>query len=599
MASRFAIIAISVTAMWQASWSSVDTIEKRSGVMLAQATPASQTAPDTTTAIPGTQPNATPSTTPAPAASPEPAATPAPLASPLPAAENHNAEEKKESAERNSGPPTGISWEISANSVTVDGKQWTRLAISPDIPLWKFGLGLDIECFIDEKGSFSDKGWNFNKDNWKTSLARKLKYVRFGYENDPFYAKVGGLSNVTLGYGFIVDRFTNLLHYPDEKLVGVQVYLNNVGPIGLTLQTMTPDIMEFNNKGGIFAGRLAVRPLKQMGLPLISAISVGGTYAMDINEFAPARSWHYLGRLWDKNDNGKVDWDWANSRARSAADSAHVRWDTLNGIVDGANVPYNKPDTVYRDSTRRYAILGADIGVPVLKNSLLGIDVYGQAGIVADSNMFSGKRTGWGFGAPGVRLTTGLLTAQVEYRHVKGKFTPGYFGTYYLDERLMRYPYPPTIKSEELADVDLDGVYGCAGANLLNLVTADASYQIMVGNQDALDQRLEARGNIGDAVLKRIPKINKAEVYFYKTNINRTIVVYNTKGKVYIDKKTGKPIYDEFFEQTPTLFWGYRIGVEIAQGATLIWDTRYGYQWDSSYHIVPYNNISIGTVITF
>ena len=262
-------------------------------------------------------------------------------------------------------------------------------------------------------------------------------------------------------------------------------------------------------------------------------------------------------------------------------------------------MPYVKPDTVYRDSTRRYAILGVDLGMPVVKTPFLGLDVYGQAGIVADSNMFSGKRTGWGFGAPGARLTAGVLTAQVEYRHINGKFTPGFFSTYYLDERLMRDPYPPTVKSDSLPNVSLDGVYGFASANLLNLVVANASYQIMGGKDDALDQRFEARGNIGDAVLKKIPKINKAEIYFYKTNINRTVVVYTNKGKVYIDKSTGKPIYDEFFEQTPTLFWGYRIGVEIAKGATLVWDTRYGYQWDSSYHLVPYNNISIGTVIAF
>ena len=190
-------------------------------------------------------------------------------------------------------------------------------------------------------------------------------------------------------------------------------------------------------------------------------------------------------------------------------------------------------------------------------------------------------------------------TAQMEYRHVKGKFTPSYFSAYYLDERLMRYPYPPRVKSDGLTDVSLDGVYASASANILNLVTAEASYQIMGGKNDELDQRFEARGNIGDEVLKRIPKVNKAEIYFYKTNINRTVVVYTNKGNVYINRKTRKPVYDEFFEQTPSLFWGYRIGVEITKGASLLWDARHGYQWDSSYRLVPYNNISIGAFVSF
>jgi hypothetical protein len=603
----------------------VASLEKWSGMTLAQASPAAAApAPEATSAQAPPEPAASPVQSPSPAAAPAPDAAPAaapapsatspavaqPPSSPVPASQNEQpaaakedagkreaaaSGEKKETAEGASQAPSGISWEISANSITVEGKQWTRLAVTPDIPIWKFGLGLDLECFIDEKGNFSDKGWNFDKKNWKESVYRKLKYVRFGHEQDPFFAKVGGLSDVTIGYGFIVDRFTNLLHYPEDKLLGVQVYLNNLSPVGLTLQTVTPNIMEFNDKGGIFAGRFAVCPLKPMSLPLLSALSIGATYAMDINEFAPARSWKYSGNLADKNGNGLTDWDYAYARS----DTPHVKWDMAHKVIDSSNVPYQKPDTVFRDSTRRYAILGADIGMPVLKNAVLGIDVYGQAGIVADSNMMSGKRTGWGLGAPGVRLTTGVFTAQVEYRHVKGRFTPGYFDAYYLDERLMRNPYPPRVKSDSLPAVSLDGVYGFASANLLNLITANASYQVMSGNNDELDQRFEARGSIGDAVLKRIPKVNKAEVYFYKTNINRTVVVYTPKGKVYIEKKTGKPIYDEFFEQTPTLHWGYRIGVEISKGATLLWDTRYGYKFDSSNHLVPDNNIIIGTVISF
>ena len=51
-----------------------------------------------------------------------------------------------------------------------------------------------------------------------------------------------GLSNVTLGYGFIVDRFTNMLHYPDQKLLGMQFYLNDLSPAGITLQLMGADL---------------------------------------------------------------------------------------------------------------------------------------------------------------------------------------------------------------------------------------------------------------------------------------------------------------------------------------------------------------------
>ena len=505
--------------------------------------------------------------------------------------------EKKGPAAKPNGP-TGISWEISASSVTVGGQQWTRLAISPDIPIWKFGVGLDLELFLDEKGNFSRKSWEFDKDNWEESVFRKIKYLRFGHENDPLFVKVGGLSDVTLGYGFIVDRFTNLLYYPDKKLLGVQVYLNNISPLGVTLQTMTPDVQEFQNNGGIVAARLAIMPLKISAIPILKNLSVGGTYAIDLNEFAPARDWSFSGNLNDKNANGKEDYDVSMRQAHNASDTSVVKRASQMGIIDTSTTLYPGIDTTYRDSVRRYALLGVDVGVPIIKTSLLGLEIYGQAGAVADSNLF-GHQTGWGFGAPGARLTVGPLVAQVEYRHIHGKFSPEYFGPYYLDERLHRYPQPPgpTTKSDSLGNNSVDGVFGELGFNIVNLVMIDGSYQYMAGTNDALDQRFEAKGALGDAILKRIPKISKAEFYFYKTDINRTIVVYTGKGKPYL--LNGKKIYDDFFEMTPSLFWGYRVGFEITKGASIIWDTRYGYMWNESYRLVPNNQMIIQTAVTF
>jgi hypothetical protein len=508
------------------------------------------------------------------------------------------AEKKEPEAAKQSPGATGVSWEISASSVTVGGQQWTRLAISPDIPIWKFGVGLDVELFLDQNGNFSRKSWEFDKDNWQESVIRKIKYLRFGHENDPLFVKVGGLSNVTLGYGFLVDRFTNLLHYPDQKLLGVQFYLNNISPLGITLQTMTPDVMEFNHDGGIMAARLALKPLNISNIPLLKNVSVGGTYATDLNEFAPARDWSFIGNIYDKNNNGKADYDWSLQRAHNAYDTSVVKRSSQMGIIDTSTTLYPKIDTTYRDSVRRYALLGVDVGVPIITSTLLGLELYGQAGAVADSNLF-GHQTGWGFGAPGVRLTIGPFLAQVEYRHIRGRFSPEYFGPYYLDERLQRYPQPPgpTTKSDSLGNNNLDGIFGKMGLNIINLVMISGSYQYMGGTNNALDQRFEATGEIGEAVLKKIPKISKAEFYFYKTDINRTIVVYTSKGKPYL--LNGKVIYDDFLEMTPTLYWGYRVGFEITKGASIIWDTRYGYQWNEAYRLVPNNQMIIQTAVTF
>jgi hypothetical protein len=503
---------------------------------------------------------------------------------------------KKNSEAKQGGGNPGISWEISAGSVTVGAAQWTRLAISPDIPIWKFGVGLDIELFLDQNGDFSRKSWEFDKDNWSMSLSRKIKYLRFGHESDPLFVKVGGLSQVTLGYGFIVDRFTNMLHYPDQKLLGVQFYLNDISPLGITLQTMTPDVIEFKHSGGIAAGRLALTPFKMSGIPLVKSISAGVAYAVDLNQFTPARDWSFNGKITDKNNNGITDWDYAYQQAHSAADSTAIQLLTLRGIIDPTTTHYAKIDTMYRDSLRRYALLGGDVGVPIVKTPLLSLDVYGQAGVVADSSLFS-HPTGWGFGAPGVFLTVGPLLAQIEYRHVNGQFVPGYFGPYYLDERVSRYP-TPAANSDSIPKNNLDGIFGKLGINVFNLAMITGTYQYMSGSNGAMDQRLEASGQIGDAILKRIPKITRAECYFYKTGINRTVVVRDSATGL-PSLQNGKPVYDGFLEMTPNLYWGYRIGIEITKGASIIWDMRYGYTLSEAFKIVPDNQMIVQTVVTF
>jgi hypothetical protein len=491
-------------------------------------------------------------------------------------------QEKKADQKAPANGTPGISWEVSASSVTVGNEQWTRMAVSPDIPIWKFGIGLDVELFLDSKGTVSNKAWNFDHNDWAESVLRKIKYLRFGYENDPVFVKVGGLSSVTLGYGFIVDRFTNMLHYPDEKLLGVQFNLNDISPVGITLQTLAPDVLEFKNNGGIAAARLALCPLKPANIPIVSNVSIGATYAVDLNEYSGARSWASTGSPRDRNNNGVYDVAYLRSKYPAAV---------VDSLIAGGDADTSKftIDTTYRDSISRYALFCADVGIPIIKTDFLGLDVYGQAAVVADTAAFKQDRTGWGFGAPGVALRAGPVNASVEYRHVKGRFIPDYFDAYYYDERLQRYPVVET-KSQSVENSDLNGVYGQLGFNIVNAVSISGSYQYLAGKDNRKDQRLELSGGLGDALLKRIPKITKAEVYLDKRNIGSTVMGIDSTGVVR---------YDGFFDPTPSYYYGYRIGVAITQGASLILDTRFGYQWDANDRLVPDNNVSIKTAITF
>jgi len=479
-----------------------------------------------------------------------------------------------ESEEKTALPPSvgqkgSPSWEIGAGVVTVNNEQWTRLAIGVDVPIWKFGVFFDLELFIDSDGKFSNKGWNF-KDEPLEAITRKIRYIRFGHEEDPLFIKFGGLSSVTFGYGLIMDRFTNMLHYPDQKLLGLQFYLNDISPIGISLQTVLADFKELNDDGGLAGVRLAVKPFNPSNVPILSGISIGGTYVRDINQYSPARKWD----VQKPKSVGLYNYLLSlNVPVREALDTV-----INTGLGDPREdmIKYQNELNAKKEEDA-YGIIGGDIGIPIISSKLLGLEIYGQAAIRDD-----GKH-GWGVGAPGVAVKAGPIWANIEYRHSRGRFEFNHFNTYYLDERLTRDPMVYT-KEDLMPSATLNGIYGKLGGNIASVLILDGSYQYLIGKEEKgkerdKDQRFEAVASAGEILTEKIPKLSKAEFYYSKTNIG------NLKEK--------------FFDKTEYMYYGYRIGFDITSGATLIWDSRYGFKRDEKGDLKSNNFISVQTAINF
>jgi hypothetical protein len=508
-----------------------------------------------------------------------------------PETNTEKAADQGEKSQSSTGP-SAPKWEIGAGLVTVDNEQWTRIALGVDVPIWKFGIFFDLELFVDADGKFSDKGWNFG-DDWFDALTRKIRYIRFGQEADPLFVKVGGLSNVTLGYGFLVDRFTNMLHYPDQKLLGFQFNLNDLTPIGLTLQTVVADFKDFRNDGGVLGARLGLKPLKMTQIPILGGLNIAGSYAVDLNQYAPARKWNFTmtGNSNDRDLDGIQDSMYARNTISQAGYEFNA--DARRRLIE-ADTLY---DTIIEHKDKwasreedQYGLIGADVSIPLISSTILNLDLYGQSGIRDD-----GKH-GWGIGAPGVALKLAMFWANVEYRRVEGKFTPGYFNTYYLDERIIRNYTDLTgtrisIKEDRIPDDDLNGVFGRLGFNIANVLTIDGSYQYMVGkDRDNTDQRFEVSSSVGDLIMQKIPKINKLEAYYTKSEIGNYVLKLDNDGT----KK-----YDKFFDETPFMYYGYRLGFEITQGASLICDWRFGYKAKENGKLKSNNFLSIQTAIAF
>ncbi|HEX3019532.1 MAG TPA: hypothetical protein VHP36_04490 [Chitinispirillaceae bacterium] len=480
-----------------------------------------------------------------------------------------SSEEKNDKLPPSVGQKESPTWEIGAGVVTVDNEQWTRLAVGVDVPIWKFGIFFDLELFIDADGKFSNKGWNF-KDEPLEAITRKIRYIRFGREDDPLFIKFGGLSSVTLGYGLVMDRFTNMLHYPDQKLLGLQINLNDISPIGISLQTVLADFKELDDDGGLFGARLAIKPFKPTNAPILSGISFAGSYAKDINQYSQARNWNV------KAPKSVGLYNYLRSLNVSSQEALDTVMNTGLGDPREDDIKYQRELEAMKQEDA-FGLIGGDVGVPIVSTKLLGLDIYGQAAIRDDGNH------GWGFGAPGVAVKAGPIWANVEYRRSEGKFDFNHFNTYYLDERLTRDPMVYT-KEDLLESTTLNGIYGKLGGNIANILILDGSYQYLVGKEKNgepkdKDQRFEAVASAGEILTEKIPKLSRAEFYYDKTNIGN--------------------LNDKFFDKTEFMYYGYRVGFEITSGATLIWDSRYGFKRDKNGDLKSNNFISVQTAINF
>jgi hypothetical protein len=509
------------------------------------------------------------------------------------------------------GGSEGPTYGLIAGSVTIDGQQWTQLMFNVDVPIWRFGVGLDVELFINDQGEFSSKGWDFSEDKWLESLTRKIRYVRLNHENDPLYIRFMALDDVTLGYGFIVNHFTNTLYYPEEKLLGLQVYLNDVGPIGLTVQSMFADFLDVRNDGGLGAMRVAVKPLKPTGIPLLSGLDIGATYARDENQYAPAREWEFPleGDKYDRDQDSLTDSTYLHDKY---GDKDYYDQLVEDHREEGDyDVRVEHEDAYVQRQENTFAMLGFDVGMPLISSQVLSLDVYGQMGMsMDDENDVADKEPteGWGIGAPGVRLKAGPFWAQVEYRYIQGEFQPQYFDRYYLRERLTRDPI--VTKEEQIESQDLNGAFGEMGMSLGGFIVVSGNYQRLIGDNvhyefhdgsktsyTALDQRFEAKATLGQSLLERVPKLSKAEAYFAKTRMQRTFMQLDlVRSDEWMPSPTAS--FDRFFERTPNTYWGYRLSAEVTEGAGITWDTRYGWVWKDG-ELVKDNTVTIAAGLSF
>ena len=441
---------------------------------------------------------------------------------------------------------------LSVGAVTIDNQVYTQIGLMPEFVIGKFGVALDLRLYIDGDGNIRKEDWDSFDD-----ILEKIYYIRWGLKGDPFYVRAGAINNYRLGYGILMNHYSNTIEYPTVIRTGLQL---GVDTGNLIVDVMLNDFKELGHKqGGLFAGRIGYRVLGKLEL--------GISTVYDRNQFAVLRDADkdgYADVLDDFPTNGKyvVDTD-----GDGVPDSIDPDRDG-NGYTDNSqdpSIPDNDPFfdpselkptpfKIQNAADRDQLAFAADIGYPFIQNKTFELTVYGQAAKFAYGN-------GWGYSAPGFLAKFAFINLYGEYRVQEARFIPEYFSTTYELERVTFVQdtsgnLEPVTKRQmlEMVNTRLHGYVAGADFNIADIMIFGAEYQRLSGKSGARDVKFNTLRGTLDLNTDFVPKIHKAGAYYYQQHAEKLFT-----------KQEGTAI-------------GYTLQYEISPGAYLVLDYRQTYR---------------------
>ncbi len=443
----------------------------------------------------------------------------------------------------------GFSMNGAAGAAVINGQMYQYISMRPELCFWKFGVGFDLPMYFDADGNFRDEDWDFNDVN---DVLDKIYYVRYGQPGETFYARVGALENVTLGYGLIMKRYTNALEWPQRRRIGLHSQLN-VGRFGW--EGILNDFSEIDEPG-LVGDRLTVE--MSLGIPVV----FGVTGVVDGNEYLGAEDTDEdgvadgLDMFPDKDDHAHAQ------EIRQAINDPAV----IDQLISWGDLPdiNNLPPRIGDMDGGDIAAIGFDAGIPIMRNKAMQLWLYGQFAQLLDSDSAYGS----GITVPGLAFTMGPFRAGAEYRMFTKEFLPEFFDMSYETERVTLdessgQPIYLTKKSRLAGIPSANGFYADAGFLIMNMVDVYGAYTNMTYDYDSgseVIQSIFARGAINT---DPIPKLGLAEAYYYVPQAENP---FETKSN-------GTTI-------------GYRLGMELGQGVLLVFDRKTVYQNKEPYHFM-------------
>lgn len=475
---------------------------------------------------------------------------------------------------------------LGVGSATIDGIIYNQIALRPELSFGKLGLGLDLVLYVDSEG-------NIRKDEWDepSDFIDKLLYVRWGQKSDPFWLMWGSLGNVTLGYGGLLKSYSNMMEFPSVRKVGVNTGFG-FGNFGTEI--FLSDVKDLSSRGGTLMGLRGTYKVSD-AIP----ITLGLNFVSDLNQFSGLKDsdndsypdifddFPADKSLWNDTDkDGIAD----NNGGSKAPDGG---WD-IDGdgdnILDTSDDDLKLKPTPFSLNSNKATATGFafDLGYPIVKSKAFSLEAYAEFNSLTfdkvSSDTYNRKdMSGSGMTLPGIRSSLfGFLNISFEYRIKNGYFIPQFFdGSYDLSRIIVETGESGTviktkdqfIFADSLSNTNTSGMYGSASADLFNFLTFNASYASMKADTIEFNS-FSALLNLN---AENIPKLSVAQAYYQRNN----------------DKN---PF--DFSNPSQNTIFGYKVGYEVSQGVSVIWDFRQFYR-DTGSGLEPVKQTSIETAFDF
>jgi len=437
---------------------------------------------------------------------------------------------------------------IGIGTVTIDGVTYTRIRLMPEIPIWKFKLGLDFDILIDGDGGIRKKDW----DNFNAYL-NKILYLEFANRHDPLYFRLGAFPSMKFGHGLIMRDYTNMLDYPATKQLGAEIAVNTK-TLGLGFDVFCPNVEEHN----ILAARVKATPLRATGIPFLNNLEVGFTAVTDLNE---------LGGLKDNDEDGypntfddypddphywaDTDGDgWPDPATEDSVGSVTIDLDAdnnneldVNQIVTGWENLSDYLKNVYKLGKKEsVTVIGLDYTLPLVNTKLFKLYHYAEAAHILD----------YGTGAvfPGFGAKFLIFDATMDYRFFGEDFESNFFNYLYDNERALVVGDSIVTKRSTLKGINKSqGWRGELVSHLFNIIDITVAYEDIHGKDYDMGKSI-----LGEVRLKKtfIPGLDYAYARYSQTQVEE-LSTWKSPNAV-IEAQIG-------YEITPVtlLVWDYKV----------------------------------------